>query len=128
MAVDNVYSDIDMELTKQADGYITRDTDVQAIFNSIENIVMTIQGSRRMRPDFALGPHNFLFEQITEANAQQLGNVIGSAIALYENRINVVNIHVEYNLYDNLYKVTINFTILGRTYVIESIDFTLKRL
>jgi phage baseplate assembly protein W len=124
-----IYSDIDIELTKQSDGDITRDDDVQAIFNSLRNIVMTIQGERRMRPDFAYGPYTYLFEHITESNAISFGSIIKSVIEQYENRITIVNIHVEYSISDNLYKPTVSFTINGMgPDVIETISFILKRL
>jgi phage baseplate assembly protein W len=123
-----IYSDIDMNLYKQTDGDITKDEDVSAIFNALENIVMTIQGSRRMRPDFAYGPHNFLFEPINAENAQRLGGIINSCIEQYENRINVTNTHISYDNENNLYEATINFVLLGRTNVIETVNFILKRV
>lgn len=129
MTINPIYSDIDIELAKQADGDITKDTDVQAIFNSLKNIVMTIQGERRMRPDFVYGPYMLLFENITEDNAIALGGVIKSTIEQYENRISIVNIHVEYGIPDNLYKPTISFTINGiGPDIVETISFILKRL
>jgi phage baseplate assembly protein W len=128
MIMANIYSDMDMELNMQADGDIRKDTDVQAIFNSLENIVTTIQGQRRMRPDFAYGPYNFLFEAITADNAERLGEVLNSAIELYENRIIVRNTHIEYDTANNQYKASINFELLGRTNIIENVSYILKRL
>jgi len=129
MATNPMYSDIDMNLNKQTDGDIQRDDDIQAIFNSLENIVMTIQGSRRMRPDFAYGPHNFLFEAITESNAQTLGGILKNAIEAYEDRITLININVEYGQQDNLYRATVSFNMKGKgSDVIESVSFILKRL
>ena len=42
----SVYSDVDIELTRQTDGDIQRDDDVEAVINSLNNIVATMQGSR----------------------------------------------------------------------------------
>jgi hypothetical protein len=129
MATQPIYSDIDMDLTKQGDGDIRRDEDVEAVFNALENIVMTIQGARRMRPDFAYGPHNFLFEAITESNAISLGNIIKSAIETYENRIVLTNVHMDYDQSNNIYRSTVSFTMKGKgPDVVESISFILKRL
>lgn len=125
----SVYSDIDIALTKQRDGDIQKDNDVQAVFNALTNIVMTLQGSRRMRPDFAYGPHNYLFEAITAANAQTLGNIIKNAIETYEDRIIITNVHVDYDQSNYLYNVTISFTMRGKgSDMVESISFILKRL
>ena len=123
-----VYSDIDITLSKQTDGDIKKDEDVQAIFNALENIVKTIQGSRRMMPDFVYGPHNFLFEPINEINAIRLGNTITNAITEYENRIEVTNVHVAYDTGNNEYRTKISFYILPRVDVIQTIDFILKRI
>ena len=38
-----VWSDIDIELTRQTDGDITRNTDVNSIINSLTNIINTLQ-------------------------------------------------------------------------------------
>lgn len=123
-----IYSDINMKLDKQTDGDLTMDKDIQAIFNSLTNIVSTIQGQRRMRPDFAYGPYNYIFEAITAENARQLGEIINSAIALYENRIAVTNTHVTYDRPNNLYSATISFVLLGRTAETQTINFILKRI
>jgi phage baseplate assembly protein W len=56
--------------TKQADGDVQRDVDVEAIFNSIENIVLTTQGERRMLPTFASNLKRLLFEPIDETTAR----------------------------------------------------------
>ena len=123
-----IYTDIDMGLSMQADGDIHKDLDIQAIFNSLENIVMTIRGQRRMRPDFAYGPHDFLFEAITADNAERLGNIINTSISLYENRINVTNIHVGYDTINNQYEVSISFEVQGTIGRVENVSYILKRL
>jgi phage baseplate assembly protein W len=129
MITQSIYSDIDMNLNRQGDGDIRIDNDIQAVFNALENIVMTIQGSRRMRPDFAYGPHNFLFEAITEENAIGLGNLLVAAIEAYEDRIDLTNIHVDYDQYNNLYRPTISFSMKGKgSDIVESVSFILKRL
>ena len=123
-----VYSDIDMDLTKQRDGDIQKDEDVQAVFNALENIVYTIQGQRRMRPDFAYGAYNFLFEAISESNAKTLGDILNNAILLYESRIDVTNIHVMFDISKNLYSITISFIMRGRTPTVYTIPFIIKAL
>lgn len=123
-----IYSDISMDLEKQTDGDIQKDEDVQAIFNALENIVYTMMGQRRMRPDFAYGPYYFLFEAITPDNAKTLGDILSNAIALYEGRIDVTNIHVGWSLSNNYYQVTISFTMRGRGPTVYMIDYILKAL
>jgi len=43
-----VYSDIDMKLRKATDGDITKDEEFDAIENSLQNILATLKGERRM--------------------------------------------------------------------------------
>ena len=50
---DYMYSDVDMELTRQTDGDVQKDTDTDAVINSLNNIIATLQGGRRMIPEFA---------------------------------------------------------------------------
>ncbi len=123
-----IYSDIDIGLMEQRDGDITIDTDVQAVFNSLRNITLTLQGSRRMRPDFAYGPSYYLFEAINDANAQTLGSLIYNAILQFETRVNITNVHVTYDAPHNLYNVTISFAMVGSTPQVYNVTYILKRL
>ena len=63
------YSDYDGNFTRQNDGDVQKDIDVDAIFNSIGNIVLTTQGERRMLPTFASNIKRLLFEPIDETTA-----------------------------------------------------------
>ena len=65
-----VWSDVDPEYTKQEDGDIQRDTEVNAIFNSVKNIILTIQGERRMLPTFATNVYGLLFEKAQCTNRE----------------------------------------------------------
>ena len=41
------WSDVDENYSRQQDGDMQKDVDVAAIFNSLRNIILTIQGERR---------------------------------------------------------------------------------
>lgn len=84
-----VWSDIDIELTKQHDGDITKDLDYDAIINSITNIFKTFQGSRRMLPSFAMPIYNILFEQIDNISISNLESSLLGAIQTWEDRIQI---------------------------------------
>jgi phage baseplate assembly protein W len=123
----SVYSDIDMDLTLQSDGDITRDIDVEAIKNSIVNIITTIPGERRMLPTFAFGVYNLLFEPMSDEISQKIGNNILSAIQTWEDRI-IIDQVVIMPLYDSgQYNITVNFTLRGiGSQVVYSIDAILR--
>lgn len=103
------YSDVEIELTKQTDGDIQKDIDVDAILNSLNNIIATLQGSRRMLPEFAQAIHQLLFEPITDDTARAIGQTMLEGIRTWEDRIDVVGIDIEPNHDQNQYNVIMNF-------------------
>lgn len=105
------YSDFDIELSRQTDGDVQRDTDVDAILNSLENIVATIQGSRRMLPEFAQDIHSLLFEPISDETARAVGNTILEGIRTWEDRVEVVGVDIEPKFDMNQYRIRLEFII-----------------
>jgi phage baseplate assembly protein W len=105
--------DIDINLEKKHDGDIAHMKDSDAIKNSLKNIFQTIQGSRRMMPEFATPIHRILFEPMNETVAGRLGSWIESGITQWEDRIYVVGIHIEADYINSKYNVTIQFTMTG---------------
>lgn len=120
------WSDYDPNFERQPDGDIQRDVDVNAIFNSITNIVLTVQGERRMLPTFAATLKQLLFEPIDEITARLIAESLLEAIRIWEERIEVKTFDIE-PLYDqNYYRCRLHFVIVG-TDEIKSIDFILTR-
>jgi phage baseplate assembly protein W len=74
------YNDIDINLTKALTGDIVKDSDVDAIKNSLTNITRTIMGSRVMLPPFAFNGNELLFEPLSEEVANEVASVIWDAI------------------------------------------------
>jgi phage baseplate assembly protein W len=105
------YSDIDMELTRQTDGDITRDTETDAIINSLNNIVSTLQGSRRMLPEFAHNVWKLLFEPIDRFTANSLASAIVDGIKEWEDRVDITTVNITPNYGQNLYQLHIIFNI-----------------
>lgn len=94
------WKDLDINLTKQHDGDVLVDEDVDAIINSIINIWKTIQGSRRMIPSFAMPSHNILFNQLDDETLDQLEYMLLQAIEIWEDRIFINQFKLEPD-YDN---------------------------
>lgn len=121
-----VWSDVDSEYGKQDDGDIQRDTDVDAIFNSIKNILLTFQGERRMLPTFATNIYGLLFEPIDEVTARLIAEGAIQAIKIWEDRIEIEGFDIE-PLYDQYqYRCRMSFTIKGSDQL-ETIEFILSR-
>jgi phage baseplate assembly protein W len=119
-----IYSDLDMELTKQTDGDVKRDTEIEAVIHSLENIISTTQGSRRMLPEFAIDIHNLLFEPLDKRTAEMIGNRIVLAIETWETRVEIIKLNIDVNYDQNLYNMTLEFMLKPYDEII-SIDFVL---
>ena len=110
-----MWKDLDILLRKQQDGDLKVMTEEDAVVNSLSNIFGTMQGQRRMLPEFALPLFNILFEPIDEQTAYLIGNEMLSAIQKWEDRIEVLNVNV-YPDEDNLqYVVTLTFKLRTST-------------
>ena len=120
------WSDYDGAFAKQSDGDVQRDTDVNAIFNSLKNIILTMQGQRRMVPTFASNISRLLFEPIDEVTAGLIAESLIAAIRIWEDRIDITGFDIEPVHDQNLYRCKLKFTIVGSDEV-ESIDFILTR-
>lgn len=120
------YSDYDGEFSKQADGDVQKDIDVAAIYNSIQNIVLTTQGERRMLPTFASRVKQLLFEPIDEVSARMIAESLVDAIRVWENRIDITGFDIEPRYDENIYKCRLKFTIQNSD-DIEAVDFILTR-
>lgn len=126
MATRVYWSDTDDSLARQSDGDVQRDTDVNAIFNSLRNIILTVQGERRMLPTFASNITKLLFEPIDPITARLIAENLLDSIRIWENRIEVTGFDIEPRADENFYRCRLNFVVVGSDEV-ETIDFVLTR-
>jgi phage baseplate assembly protein W len=120
------WSDLDENYSRQEDGDIKKEVDVGAIFNSLRNIILTIQGQRRMLPTFATNIWGLLFEPIDEVTARLIAENLLQAIEIWETRIEVTGFDIEPLPDNNYYRCRITFVVLGRDDT-QTIDFVLTR-
>ena len=121
------YSDIDITLKKTTSGDIKQDINADAVKNSINNILSTLQGSRRMLPTFALNVYQLLFEPMDDITAYELGDGVLEAIQIWDERINVENVNVRPNYDLQVYNITLSFSIRGMRET-ETVDFILRKV
>jgi len=123
-----VYSDIDIKLRKATDGDIIRDVEFDAVENSIQNILSTLKGERRMLPEFAANVYQMLFEPIDETTGYKLGSDILQAIEAWDNRVSVSNVKVNANYDQSQYDITIDFSVKDlQPEETRTIDYILKQ-
>lgn len=120
------WSDLDDNYSRAEDGDIQRNFDVGAIFNSLGNIILTIQGQRRMLPTFATNIWGLLFEPVDEITARLIAENLLQSIEIWETRIEVTGFDIEPRPDQNYYRCRVTFVVLGRDDT-QTIDFVLTR-
>ena len=120
------YSDISDSLTHPISGKAILATDIDAIKNSIRNIILTPIGSRAFNPSFGTKIQTLLFEHPTPVTSIAIRSEIKIALERLEPRVKVVSIDVFQRQLDTDYEVSITF-IAGYAPE-EEISFTLNRL
>ena len=96
------------EMRRKNNGDIVDMVNGDAIVNSLTNIFQTIQGGRRMLPEFALPIYNLLFEPI-DFTAGRLGEMIWDAITRWETRIVVEGLDIVADPDNGLYEINLNY-------------------
>jgi len=119
------YSDVDIKLEVQFDGDLTRDTEYDAVINSLHNIFNTMPGSRRMLPEFAVNIWGLLFEPMDEETGFRIGNEFLRAVQNWDDRVIVQNIHVHANYDQGYYECQLTFNIETRRET-ETLNFILQ--
>ena len=122
-----MWKDIDIQLRKQQDGDILVMKEEDAIVNSLQNICTTLQGSRRMLPDFALPFFNLLFEPMDEETAFKLGNLMLTSITKWDDRIEITGLHVNANTDALQYEVVLSFKLKQSASQEQTFSFILKQ-
>ena len=129
MATLNVYSDIDINLSKQTDGDVKKFTDLDAVKQSLINILTTKKGNRRMYPTFGASIERYLFEPMDKFTAERIGNTMLEEIEIWDSRIDIdtINIHANYDA--GQYEVNIVYGIKGINQAMEkNISFVLRAI
>ena len=120
------YSDISDSLTHPIPGRVILATDIDAIKNSIRNIILTPAGSRAFNPSFGTKIQTLLFEHPTPVTAISIRSEIKIALSRLEPRVKIKSVEVFQRQFDTDYDVSIVF-IAGYD-TDEEVTFTLNRL
>ena len=97
----DVYSDVDdrlyRDMTKLTKD-LHKDKDIEAVKNSILNVLTTKKMERRMLPEFGASLEKLLFEPIDDVTAKRIGEAMIQELKFWEPRINVNNLLVVINV------------------------------
>lgn len=110
-----IYSDIDFSLTKTQYSDATILEDLDAVKQSLKNIIFTKKGSRiRYRnPEFGSNIHKLLFEKVNKITAIQIRNEIITVVNNFEPRVKIINVNVVGDPDEKMYSVIIEYTLVN---------------
>jgi phage baseplate assembly protein W len=126
--VDRQYVDLSLGLNiHPVKKDLTPLTDIDAVKNSVRNIVLTNFGDRPFHPEIGGQVTSYLFEHINELTALTLKEEILKVIAQFEPRVNRVRVNVTAPPDDNRVVVTILFNIISIADDVQ-VEFYLERI
>jgi len=113
MAIKTKYSDIDIDFNKNdftSDISIKKDR--SAVRQSVMNIIMTRKGEKRFDPNFGVGIHDLLFENLSPIEIAMMEKTVASQFNRYEPRALLENIVFNDDLIDsNEITLEVNYVI-----------------
>ena len=123
-----VFSDLDLRFQQHP---VYKDivplSDIDAVKQSVRNILFTNKGERLFQPSIGSGVFDLLFEHGDPLTFQAVRDNIKDILLSLEPRINQIQVQIEDNLDRNEINVTVNFNITGVANN-QSVDFYLERL
>lgn len=106
-----IYSDLSYSFELEVDGNLKLVTNLDSIKQALKTLFFTRKGIRVMDADFGAEIDNYLFEQLSEATAHEIGRLAVRTIEKYEPRIEILELHVEAD-FDNLsYNLSLSYRV-----------------
>lgn len=124
----NVYKDFDLSFTfNPLTGDIGSKTDVNAINQSVRNLINTNFYERPFKPEMGSNIRAILFEQADVITTLDLKQSITEVITNYEPRVTLQDVIIQDEPDKNAYNISIIYLINGQNNVAQ-FDTILKRL
>jgi phage baseplate assembly protein W len=105
------YSDLQLDFTDPITKDLASDYDEAAVKNSIFSLFNTVPGQNLLNPRYGLNLVQYLFEPVSETNANFIGNTIVNHLNVYEPRIRVTSLDVLVNEDEQTYNITLSIEI-----------------
>ena len=124
----NLYKDFDISFSSNPiTGDVGTKSDVNAINQSVKNLINTNYYERPFNPTFGCNIRGLLFELADPITIEDLKNAIVETLQNHEPRIQLINIFIEDMQDQNAYHISIQYRITSRNIVTE-FETVLKRL
>lgn len=126
MALD-IYSDINKNyyIDRQTSDF-KKEYDVDAVRNSVINILTTKKMERRMLPEFGASLEQILFEPITDLTSERIRRVIKEALNNWEPRVEVTAINIKADEDNMMYNIIVEYNILSPSMSQDRVEIVLQ--
>lgn len=128
-ARETVYSDFDFSFTRNP---ITNSVgikrDVEAVKQSVINILNTNRGERPFRPTFGADIRSYLFENFDPVTQSLLEEQIRIALGNHEPRVRVLSVNVIGRPDANEMRVSLEIEIVSPDPITTNVEFVVERL
>jgi hypothetical protein len=129
VARERPYSDLDFAFrANPITGELAIKRNVEAVKQSVLNILSTNLGERPFLPLFGADIRKYLFDNFNQIKATLIEEQVGNALSNYEPRVRVLNIDVDGTSRPNEIRITVEFEIRSPERDIASVNFTIERL
>ena len=96
------------------------------IKQSIKSLLLTRRGERLFNSNLGTSLSDLLFEPLDFGTASLIRDEIFEVIAIYESRIDIIELNVDINADDNGYDIGLEYVIRGRSDLQNNIEFFLE--
>ena len=129
IARERTYTDIDFAFrANPITGDVSLKKEVQAVKQSVLNILLTNRGELPFDPEFGSDIRKQLFENFDPITEQLLSDQIRSALRNYEPRVRVLNINIDGKPNRNSIDISLEIEIQSPEQTVTSVDFSIERL
>ena len=108
-------------------GDIPKRLDVNAVKQSIKNLLFVRKGERLFHPEIGTELYKILFEPLDIFTTEILKDIIIETIRKYEPRVNLQLVEINPNYDENAYEISLYFYVVG-IYTPVTFNLTLQRL
>jgi uncharacterized protein len=123
-----IYSDLHPNFVRDLQTKdLKKSININAIRNSIRNILQTRKMERRMMPEFGASLEQLLFEPIDEVTGKRIGSAMIEELRYWEPRINVTALNVISDPDFMRYDIILEYRIQSVNISHDVIEFTLQQ-
>lgn len=124
----NLFKDFDISFSNNPiTGDIGTKSDINAINQSVENLINTNYYERPFNPTFGCNIRGLLFELADPITIEDLRSAIKETLENHEPRISIINLFIEDMQDQNAYHINLQYNIISQN-IVNNFNTVLKRL